>query len=361
MDLDGFYRHVFLMFFKADADKEIPLSPRHTVLDVAVTRQGLGGSGALWAERGFLQRALRLIRQNRIATIQANDPYLSGLNALILSRLGRVPYVIEVVSDYDLSYRVAGKRPMPYLPSRAMEKRIERLVFRNASAVYAWNDYYLRYAVRNGACADYGTVVRGVTDEFFYKATPQHPLSAYLSSGDRKVLLYVGRLSGEKYPLDLIDCLAAVRAGGHDALLVIAGDGPMRAEVERRAEERGVRHALTLLGHRSAQELVDLMHGADVLLATHAGYALLEEALSGTPIVAYDYEWHPEVIHHEETGLLAPYRDAEAMAHQTLRLLEDQEKGRALGAAAREFVLNNHDPSFAVRDERQLYERMLGA
>src|SRR5438046_8882162 len=75
MDLDGFFSHAFLLFFKANADGEFQLSPRHTVLDVAVVPPGSGKSGAIRAQVGFLYRALRLIRRHGVVAIQANDPY----------------------------------------------------------------------------------------------------------------------------------------------------------------------------------------------------------------------------------------------------------------------------------------------
>jgi glycosyltransferase involved in cell wall biosynthesis len=360
MDLDGYFSRVFLAFFRADADNCYPVSSRHTVLDIAGTHAG-ARQHPIRAEIGFLGQAIRLIRRNHIAAVQANDPYLSGFHAFILSRLTRIPFAIELVSDYDLSFEVAGKRTMPYLPSRTVEKRMERFVLRHADAVYADRQYYLKYALNNGARSERAGLVRCITDPFYYEATPRsRKCDGALTSGC-PALLYVGRLSPEKYPFDLLECLRLVRDGGEDAVLLVAGDGELRDEFGRRAEALEVADKVKLLGNRTAQELVDLMHAASVILATHAGYALLEEALSGTPIVAYDYEWHPEVIRHEETGLLVPYRDTSAMAEQALRLLRDRAFGYRLGASARRFALENHSPAGAIQDERRLYEMILGS
>jgi glycosyltransferase involved in cell wall biosynthesis len=359
MDLDGFFSSVLLAFFKADADAEHPLSPRHTVMDIAVVPPGSGKLGAVRAELGFMRRAVGLVRRHGVVALQANDPYVSGLNALILSRLTGLPYVIEIVDAYDLSQKAGSYRYIPYLPSREWEKKVEWLVLRNANAVYAQSQFYLNYALANRARPERTCQVRCVTSPFYYTAAPQKPLSAYAPTGGRRTLFYFGGLRPCKNVLDLVDCLAKVRSSGEDVCLLIAGDGPERPLMERRAEELGVRGAMVLLGHRSAQELVDLMHGADVLLATHAGYALLEMGLSGKPIVAFDYEWHPEVVRHEQTGLLARYRDGADMGEQVLRLLRAPAWGRQLGQACREFVLANHDQTGAMQDERRIYSRLL--
>lgn len=360
MDLEGYFDHVYVAFFKADSDGVYTLSPRHTILDLAVTP---GGStfGRVRAELGFLRRVQRLIDCRSIRVIQANDPHISGLNALVLSQLARLPYVIEIVSDYDLTFHTVSHRQMAYLPSRRWEKAIERLVLTRASGVYADRSYYLAYARRNGVHPTRVFSVRCVTDPFYYSARPVRPLRAYADVSGKRVLLYVGRLSAEKYPLDLVDCLAGVRAAGEEAMLLLAGVGDLREAIRRRACQAGIAREVIFLGQRSAQELVDLMHGADVLLATHAGYALIEEALSGKPIVAYDYEWHPEFVRHEETGLLAPFRDAAALATQALRVLRDPALGQRLGSAARHNALANHQPRDAVADERRIYQRILGA
>lgn len=364
MDLEGFFSHAYLAFFKSDVDGEHVLSPRHTVLDIAVTPPGSGGVGALRAEAGFLRRALRLIRRAGVVAIQANDPYLSGFNAMLLSRFTGLPYVIEIVDAYDLSYQAGGNRTMSFLPSRAAEKRVERMVLKRAHAAYGDREFYRRYALENGARPARTHRVRCVTDPFYYGAAAERPLVAYLAEwgldpSGKRVLFYAGGLRPCKNVMDLVPCLAQVRATGEDAILLVAGDGPLRGEMERRAAEMGVGQQIRFLGHRSAQELVDLMHGADVLLAPHAGYALIEMALSGTPVVAYDYEWHPELVRDGETGLLANYLDPAAMAGQAVRLLRDGELAARLGAAARRFALQNHDWPGALQDERRMYEQVL--
>lgn len=359
MDLDGFFREAFLAFFKADTDGEYPLSPRHTVLDWAVTSPGGGRGAALRAEAVFFRRALRLIRARGIRVLSANDPYLSGLNALLLSRLARIPYTVEIVSDYDLTYQASGKRAFPLPLSRPVEKRLERRVLRSAAAVYADRDHYLDYARRNGAREGSLFQVRCVTDPFYYTARPRHPLEHYVSLSGDPALLYVGRLAADKYALDLVDCLAEIHRQGTRAHLLLAGDGNQREALLQRARELELAPFIHPLGNRTAQELVDLAAGAQVIVAPHMGYALLEACLSGTPVVAYDYEWHPELIHDGETGLLAPHRDPAAMAAAVLRLLRDGELATRLGETARARVLTHHHPDDALHDERRMYESLL--
>lgn len=356
MDLGGFFDRVYLSFFRAGHDRTHQISARHVVIDNAV----VGSSG--WfhrtrAEIGFVARMVRLVRSEHVCAVYANDPFLAGINALIVSSLTRVPYVVEIVADYDLSFS-AGRRAAPYLPGRALEKMAEKLVLSRASAVMADRRHYLDYALRNGARPERAAVTACVTDSFYYSARPIHALESYVALGGRKALVYIGRLSAEKYTLDLVDCLARVVAAGEDAALVIAGDGPLRDEMRALAEAKGVAKRLFLLGNRPAQELVDLMAGADVLVFTHAGYTLVEGALSGSAIVAYDFEWHPELITEGVTGLLARFRDTADLARQVLRVLRDDGLATTLADAARRRVLAEHMPEHAIEKEIEIYERI---
>jgi glycosyltransferase involved in cell wall biosynthesis len=358
MDLDGFFDTATLAFFKADADAVFPLDDRHEVVDVAVLPPGSGKLAALRAEIGFIGRMRDLIRRRNIVAISANDPYLSGLNAMMLSRLTGVPYVIEVLSDYDLSYRVAARRAMPSLPSRWFEKRVERLVLSRADAVYGDREYYRQYALRSGARRERVRGVRAVTDPFYYSARPERLIDAYHPTNGRPVLFYAGRLSGEKYVTDLIEVLGGVRQRGADALLLVAGEGPDKDAMRKRSAELGLADHIVFLGNLASQSLFDVMCGATVLLATHAGYALIEMGLSATPIIAYDYEWHPEIVRNEDTGLLVPYRDSEAMASSAYGLIQKPARGKLLGARAREFCLTQHASRDARADERRIFEEI---
>ncbi|BCJ44802.1 GDP-mannose-dependent alpha-(1-6)-phosphatidylinositol dimannoside mannosyltransferase [Actinoplanes ianthinogenes] len=116
---------------------------------------------------------------------------------------------------------------------------------------------------------------------------------------DGVILLHCGRLSAEKDPRLSLHALAGLRAAGTDAVLVVAGDGPLRAPLEREAAARGL--PATFLGHVADPRLLAaLLATADVALAPGPietfGLAALEALASGTPVVARTSSALPEVI-----------------------------------------------------------------
>jgi alpha-1,6-mannosyltransferase len=149
------------------------------------------------------------------------------------------------------------------------------------------------------------------------------------------LLVHCGRLSAEKKPRRSLATLAALRAQGVPAVLVVAGGGPLRASLQEEAATRGlpVRFA-GYVGDRG--ELATLLATADVVLAPGPvetfGLAALEALASGTPVVVSAESALPEVIGEAGRAASSPRGYADAVRD----LLADPERRvRARARAAR--------------------------
>ena len=152
---------------------------------------------------------------------------------------------------------------------------------------------------------------------------------------DEMLLVMCSRLSVEKRPGTALDALEAWCARGRRAVLVVAGDGPLRARLEQRARERGL--PVTFLGHVADRALLGgLQASADVCLAPGPaetfGLAALEAMACGTPVVASASSALPEVV--GSAGAVAA-DSGEAFADAVETLLERPERERREAARAR--------------------------
>lgn len=184
-------------------------------------------------------------------------------------------------------------------------------------------------------------------------------LRARYARADESLLVTCTRLSVEKRPGTALDALEALLRRGRRAVLVVAGDGPLRPRLEQRARERGL--PVTFLGHVSDRgELGSLQASADVCLAPGPaetfGLAALEAMACATPVVVSTSSALPEVIG-SAGAVAADHGDAFADAVDMLLDLPERERRETARARAECFGWNTavdaflaaHDATVPVR------------
>ena len=160
-------------------------------------------------------------------------------------------------------------------------------------------------------------------------------------------VLAVGRLVYKKGFDVLIDALA----GEPRLHCVIVGDGPLAEELEERARQRNVAARLHLIGAVAHAEAPGLYAAADIVAvpSVHDRHGnvdglpntLMEALASGTPVVASNVAGIPDVVRHDDNGLLFAETDAVALAAALTRLADSAATRARIGAAARADAVAN--------------------
>jgi glycosyltransferase involved in cell wall biosynthesis len=160
---------------------------------------------------------------------------------------------------------------------------------------------------------DVGLWRGGVDTELFHPSRRCTEMRLRLSGGrpEGPVLLYVGRVSPEKH----IDLLGHALDAIPGARAAVVGDGPARLDLERTFADR----PMQFLGFLRGEELATAFASADVFVMPSTtetlGFVVLEAMSAGLPVVAARAGGIPDLVQHEENGLLYdPERPQDAFA-----------------------------------------------
>lgn len=314
----------------------------------------------------LLRLLVRLARERGVRLVRVGDPYYLGLFGWMLARLLHVPLVIRVPFRYDEIRRITGRATMPRLFRYGwVEKCIERLVFPRCDLIAGANEDNMRYALENGGRPDVATVFRygnllhpSHWVDPVERADGRADLDALGLSHGRFVAT-VARLEPMKRVEDFIRVAAELRARGSSVRALIVGDGALRQQLEATCRALGLDGTVVFAGNRNQEWIARVLPHAAVIVSPHMGRALVEAALSGVPIVAFDYDWQREVVVSDETGYLVPNGDWRQMAARTEQLLGDPAKARAMGEKVRQRVARMMDPDRLMRHEQDTYAELL--
>lgn len=184
------------------------------------------------------------------------------------------------------------------------------------------------------------TVHCGLPKESFAEAPAAFP--------DRPTFLCVGRLSGEKGHLILLEAFAVVLAKAPQARLVLAGDGPLRDLIEARIDALGIREAVDVLGWVTSDQVRAALGNCHALVQPSFNEGLpvviMEAMAQYRPVISTYIGGIPELVLPDRTGWLVPAGDVAALAGAMIDCASlSAEDLRAFGAAGSDRVRARHD------------------
>lgn len=185
----------------------------------------------------------------------------------------------------------------------------------------------------------------------------------WFDPGDR-IILFVGRLVYEKGVQVLLDAMPSVLARVPGAKLVIAGAGPMRETLERRAAESGAGHRISFWGFIDDETKSRLYEAADLCvfpsLYEPFGIVALEAMASRKPLVVSDTGGLADLVEHGSDGYKALPGHVESLAWHVTELLSDPAAAAEMSARAYEKVLSKYDPAAIAEQVQAHYDRLTG-
>lgn len=178
---------------------------------------------------------------------------------------------------------------------------------------------------------------------------------------DRFCVGWVARMSAVKQPEDVLRTVRELRNRGVDAALILIGDGPERARLEKRAQELDLVEGIHFVGFQN--DVGPWFHAFDVLLLTSRSegtpVSAIETLASGRPVVATDVGGTRDVVKDGVSGFLVPFGDVAGAAERLERLARDPALRARMGSAGQAFALSSYGVPRLVDDVDRLYRSLL--
>lgn len=202
---------------------------------------------------------------------------------------------------------------------------------------------------------------------FSGRRTPARRRSLLGLAPSGPLIVAVGRMTPQKRHDLLLDAVALARRDVPDLVLAIAGDGPLRPELEAQAARLGLtgapggQHGVRFLGR--FPRVPELLRCVDALVQPSAfeglPLAVLEAMAAGLPVVVTDTIGTNETVEHQRSGLVVPPDDPLPLAEALVRLVRERGLAQRLGVAARRRALRHFSATMMARQTQAVYESVL--
>jgi len=327
-------------------------------------------------------------------------PLRKSLNLLkLLERLSMAASALPdlIAGDFDI---VQVSKPYDFPIGARAQRSGARLLYNSQGTDFFPGDILFRRSIDGAfACSRYNATMvedrfripiavsyNGFDETLFRPLPPSSALRKRLAPDGAPLLLYVGRLVTFKGLDHLLDAVARLnkqtsrqadkQTGSYNnsmsprlpvslsPRLLLAGDGPHRANLERRARELGIAERVRFLGPLANADLPRYHAVSDAFVIPSTDHetfciAACEAMACARPVVASRTGGLPEVVRDSETGYLVPPGDAAALADRIGALLDDAALRERLGAAGRAWALEMFTWDRVVERVLACYERAL--
>lgn len=301
---------------------------------------------------GYAPRFVRQLRQLHPVLLHAHFGPM-GVRALPLARALNIPLIVTF-HGYDATIPDELARRSRHYSHRLYVKR--RGVLKTRAALFIAVSRFVRAELlRQGIPSDKIIVHYIGIDVDWFQPDPAIVREQFV--------LFAGRLDRVKGCDYLIRAMARVQSIAPHVGLVVVGDGPMRVELEKRAENS--LRKFHFVGFQPSNVVREWMNHACIFAAPGArtasgseeglGLALLEAQAMGLPIAGFASGGIGEAVVNGETGLLAAERDVDGLTRNIRMLIENRSMRERMSAAAREHVCRNFNLKSQTAKLEEIY------
>ncbi|PIP17697.1 MAG: hypothetical protein COX43_02955 [Parcubacteria group bacterium CG23_combo_of_CG06-09_8_20_14_all_35_9] len=310
----------------------------------------------------LLYKSLKIVKKERIKTIQVGQVLPVGIVALFIKKLFRIPYIV---------YTNAMDVTMP-AARHGRKKRILKSVLKEAYKVITISEFTKGELIKLGVKKENIVIVRPCTDilekiknqKSKIKNVKEEIVKKY-NLKNKRILLTVGRLVKRKGHDMVIRALPKAIEKVPNLVYVITSTGPCLEELRKLTQELNLEDKVVFTGTTSQETLIVLYEISDVFIMTSRelssrdvegfGIVYLEANALEKPVIAGRSGGVEDAVQDGVNGLLVDPENTREIAETIVRLMTNQELANKLGVQGKERVLRE----FNWKKEIKKIERVL--
>lgn len=177
------------------------------------------------------------------------------------------------------------------------------------------------------------------------------------------VIGIVGRLSEEKRHIDLMMAFKEVSLLFPHTRLLVVGDGYLREQLEKSADDLIIRNRTTFTGFTN--NVFQYLREMDIFILPSrtegSPLSIMEAMISGLPVISTGVGGIPEIVVDNETGILVQPKKPQEIAKAIIRMLSNPNEMRNMGKRGRERIMNHFHPRQFISEHEKIYSNLVAA
>ncbi len=297
--------------------------------------------------------------------IATSPQFFCGWAGLIVSKLRRIPFILEIRDLWPESiYAVGAMRNAPLL--RFLEL-LEKWMYAGATRIVTVGDGYKQKLQEKGVPeAEISVVTNGADLEFFTPRPPSVELRNRFGLESKFVCASVGTL-GMGSGLKVVPLAAKILRdkGRDDLMFLLVGDGAVRTDIEALVAEHGLKNVV-LTGRQPKKLMPDFIATADVCLShlqrnelfkTVLPSKIFEAMAMSRPMILGVEGFAADLLRRAEAGICIEPDNPEALGAAVERLADNRDEVEAFGRAGYAYVVKHFNRATLANDYLEILKQ----
>lgn len=303
-------------------------------------------------------KSLRLIRKEKIDMIHAQG-FLSGILALILKKITKVPYLLTIQSaDFSVYHPRMNINII-----KLIYKKTEKAIFENADFCHAPSNHLVghlkKYKIKGAIM-----IPNGVNQEIFKPDSNKLQTRKELGFDTQNLIMACdSRLEHKNGTHDVVEAVNYFKDNIKDFKVIVVGDGPDRRKIETMIEKYNLKDKVLLLGRIQYSDLPKLMAACDIFvrpsLAEGFGISFIEAMACGIGVVGTLVGGIVDFLRDKENGLACEPGNPKDIAEKIKILIQDRALREKLSKNGRQMIMEEYNWDKISKRLRNLYAEII--